>query len=263
MRTAVFICQQSYCNYPRQSNENFWGLGDVLKGIATAYMACRTVGIKFYVDMSNHPLSEFLQLPDHPHQYLVKTGHTKVASIHFHTMQSIEDFLRYCTNEETPLLFSCHGPIVPSYTQECQEFMQQLLTPTPAFHEFFQRMKPSTPYTIIHVRAGDSHLLQESNDSIEEIVQLFLQHTEPTDVLLSDSPAFRAYVRDHYPSCRVYDVKICHTGVSTDSVAIQNTLFEFFVASQATSIKTHSYYEWKSGFMDNVHKIYGVPLRLF
>jgi hypothetical protein len=262
MRTVVFVSQQSYFNYPRQSNGNFWGLGDMLKGIATAYMACRTVGIKFYVDMSNHPLSEFLQVPDHPYQDLVKTGHTKVPSIHFHTLQSIEDFLRYCTHEEKPLLFCCHGPILPSFTEECREFMQQLLTPTPAFHEFFQRMKPSIPYTIIHVRAGDSHLLQESNDQIEEIFQLFLQHIEPTDLLLSDSSSFRAYIRDHYPSCRVYDVKICHTGVSTDSEAIQNTLFEFFLASQATSIKTHSCYEWVSGFMDNVHKIYNVPLRL-
>jgi hypothetical protein len=57
-----------------------------------------------------------------------------------------------------------------------------------------------------------------------------------------------------------FETKICHLGLSTNSDAIRDTLFEFFLISRCQKIKTYCTIHTISGFVNWISKIYDIPI---
>jgi len=51
-----------------------------------------------------------------------------------------------------------------------------------------------------------------------------------------------------------------HLGQSQDKIGIRNTSIEYFVISNAESIKTWSNYYWTSGFVMSISRINHIPI---
>jgi hypothetical protein len=257
--TFIFVLQQKYYNRIQTKTANYWGLGDMLRGICTSYMICKKLGYDFYLDIRGHPIGECLQDKGHPFTAVVDSKRATVPFAVLSSLTNIESYFNSSANLLNPILFGTNGPIVEAYDEDTVTFIKDVLSPSPKFAEFYERNKPASSYSVLHFRLGDKYLIDGGTSGLDTMYDIFVRNVSDTDILISDSPAFKKYVHAKHP-CPMYDFPICHVGVDTDAEAIRNTLFEFLLAAKATAIKTHSNYSWVSGFMDSVHKVFKTPL---
>jgi len=243
---------------PQTTTSNFWGLGDMLRGIVTSHMVCKKLGYSFFIDARNHPIQHFLKETNHP---FVDNVNQKRNTIRFEAvgdLKQLGDVIQFSRND-APFLFATNGTIIPFYENAAIEFIRGFLTPSATLLERIHFMKPKHSYTIFHVRCGDSFLVRGETGHFKSLYERFLAHKAETDILISDSCLFKQYVKENCP-CTMFNHSVCHVGVSSDLESIGNTMLEFFIASGAQAIKTVSVYSWTSGFVDSIHKIYQVPL---
>ena len=94
--------------------------------------------------------------------------------------------------------------------------------------------------------------------------EILKNNLKENSILLTDSQKFKDYVNalpELSGRLRVLDTKISHLGLSEDSDGVRDTVFEFFLATQAQSIQTYSVHWWVSGFMVAASVIFDVPLK--
>jgi hypothetical protein len=59
---------------------------------------------------------------------------------------------------------------------------------------------------------------------------------------------------------KLFHINIAHLGYEHHNDIIIDTLFEFFLLTTSSSIKTYSVYSHISGFVNMAHYIYDIPL---
>ena len=84
---------------------------------------------------------------------------------------------------------------------------------------------------------------------------------ENNDVLVTDSLSFKEYAFLN-TSIFIFDTKVCHLGLSKDYHAIRDTLFEFFLITRSTKIKTYCKIHKVSGFVKWISEVYNVPIQI-
>lgn len=153
---------------------------------------------------------------------------------------------------------------LPSSSDDCKQFMRTFLTPRPEFQKYIEdTLCVGTPYTIMHMRLGDSYLLYNNTHGFMETYNILSNNITANAILISDSKDFKDFVAERNKDVVVFSTIPGHIGLSTDDAVVRDTLVEFMIASRSSSIKTHSNYGWVSGFMTAVHKIYDVPITSF
>ena len=76
---------------------------------------------------------------------------------------------------------------------------------------------------------------------------------------MSDSQVFKMHIKNLSP-IYFFDMEIGHLGYEKDDTKIKNTLCEFLIMTKAKKIKTYSCYNWVSGFVNSVCKLYDIEL---
>jgi len=251
---VVLVLQSSYSNFLPTKTDNFWGFGDMLRGIATCYMACKLAGRELHVDLSRHPIARWFYVPE-------CTFPSEASTVEFKPFSTIGSLVQFLKDSKgpSPVFLGTNGPQVPSYSEDVVAFVKRYLTPNKELSDFIASKKPRRSYSILHMRLGDRHLIGNEVSGISSAYETFLRNVTSTDILLCDSPQFKQYVLNNH-TCGLYDFPICHVGVSNNAESLRNTLFEYFIASKATSIKTYSVYGWRSGFVDSIHKLFNIPI---
>jgi hypothetical protein len=137
------------------------------------------------------------------------------------------------------------------------------LTPTDFFKEYISIKMADVSlneYNIMHFRLGDEELVRKNvTQPTNEIVDKLMKNKENNDILLSDSEYFKKYVEENV-DIDMFNTRTVHFGYQKRPSEIMDTLFEFFLLMNARKIKTYSVYNWISGFVYWIHKIYDVPL---
>jgi len=256
--SVIFVWKQAFRNKPATALGNFWGIGDMLRGIATTFDVCKKLGINFYVDMRYHPISTFFRKKDHPFMTLVDAHINDINFVGLSSDAQMTTFIS--SNKDAPQLFCTNGFICDSYSESAKLFIKDMLSPNAELDKFIKENTPLTPYTILHFRLGDRQLFNHQQFKFDGIMPFFIKHADSSSILLSDSPQFKKFIIQNYPTYKTYDHSIAHIGNSKDLIALKNTLFEFLLASAASHIKTYSVYEWSSGFIDSIKKIYDVAV---
>ena len=82
---------------------------------------------------------------------------------------------------------------------------------------------------------------------------------EENDILITDTKKLKHYFFQN-DNIFMFDTKICHLGLSTNSDEIRDTLFELFLIIHSSKIKTYCKIHQVSGFVKWISKIYGIPL---
>jgi hypothetical protein len=260
MKTIIHIWKQTVTNFPLES---FWGIGDMLRGTYGLYLLCKKNGYKLIVDISLHPISQFLVHEPHEYSDIVMNYKDNIQFVLDYIIEeycnkvfSISDVAIFATN--------CNLDVYNTPpTEDLKDFIKKFLTPTPYFKEYFDKMYntiPHIPFNIIHMRLGDLELTGKKIDTEYDTFYKYIEDVPYNSILLSDSTYFKEYVESKDTNIFMFHTRMVHLGYTTDPIGIRDTLFEFLLLTRASSIKSYSVYSWKSGFVTIANIIFDVPL---
>jgi hypothetical protein len=105
-------------------------------------------------------------------------------------------------------------------------------------------------------------LMKKSLDDERKRKQIQNNYKEENDILVTDTKSLKQYLYLN-SDIFIFDTKICHLGLCVDSDAVRDTLFEFFLITQCSKIKTYCKIHHISGFVKWISKVYDIPIECF
>jgi hypothetical protein len=260
-KIVIHTWTQKVKNLHQNDVENFWGLGDLIRGAVKLFQLSKKMNFELIVDIQHHPISKFLKCTNEKYKDLVNKN---VNNIEFVMPGEVEKYIE--SNENDIIMFLTNDLCDETdIDNECKEFIKKIFTPTDFFKEYISIKMDDiktleNEYNIMHFRLGDEELVRKNvTQPTNEIVDKLMKNKENGDILLSDSEYFKKYVQKNI-DMNMFGTRTVHFGYQNRPSEIMDTLFEFFLLMNAKKIKTYSVYNWISGFVYWVHKIYDVPL---
>ena len=255
MKVIIQAWTQNCVNAPQTETENFWGIGDFLRGTIQLYMLSKKLGFQFYVDISLHPMSKYLMPLENPYTSVIQANKENIKLIPSNI--NLEEIIPTLT--DGLYFFFTNAQCTYPISTECQEFIKNILIPIPSLeHEL--SMFPFKKYEIMHLRLGDKELLNNGSAIVsQELIRMVQKNKGDNTILISDSLSIKQNP-DILKYVYITDTKPKHTGKCTDSDSMKDTLIEFLLITRSSYIKTYSCYQWRSGFVDWAHKIYDIPI---
>lgn len=266
-KTIVFVVKQSYFNHPQTDSANFWGIGDIIRSLYGMYTYTKRHGYNYIIDISNHPLSQFIVCYNHIYSTYVKENHVNIPLI---VEEDLNSYLESHFELNDVVCIGAHLRLHAyescEHIDERKQFIKRHIQPTSEFMSFFNKQisNISLPINIIHYRLGDDELIRNilctnMNIYYNQLMEQDISHC----ILLSDSKIFKEYVKERCPSIIQFEHEIGHIGYDTSYNKLKNTFFEFILLQYAKSITSFSVYSWTSGFVSSIHYLYDIPLQSY
>lgn len=232
---------------PPTPRDNFWGLGDIIRGIIATRQLCVKNGYEFILDIHKHPFSQFL----------VHDVSSTVA-----TLTDVTDVKFFQSLERVPDLPSpvvlmtnawCTDP-----TEDDKAFIRQFLTIRP---EYKIPTLSATSYNVLHFRLGDA-CIEGAEMNYIGLFPMIIRNFKENDILCSDSTKFKIFMKSRFGDIRTYgdDCLAGHIGKERDPRRLLATLTDVQVLTNARQIHTFSVYRWTSGFVDWIARCYNIPV---
>jgi len=157
-------------------------------------------------------------------------------------------------------------------TEKNKEHMRKILEPTDelkiiineTFH--YLDLKPND-YSVIHVRSGDIHLI--NNDTsfdksyLQRLIAEITKYVNSYDkyILIADDNNVKLILKNIFPKLNILLNKITHfgEGVNLEKESVKNTMVDFYLFSYAKNIFSFSSYSHGSGFSYWCAKTYDIP----
>jgi hypothetical protein len=247
-------------NYYNET-EFYFGLGDLMRSTIKLYELSKRLNYKLVVDVQLHPISAFLDVQNTQYSQLVKENKNNVDYVCY---GGVEDYINESKNNILYILTNDFYDGVVS--EDCKIFMKKILTPNELYKTYIDYQISTIPYNnynILHYRLNDDEFKNKNTNKSEEIIEEKIVHLnrikEYNDVLITDTIQFKKHVflkTDVF----LFDTKVCHLGLSTDKDAIRDTLFELFLITRASKIKTYCKIHHVSGFVKWISEIYDIPI---
>jgi len=263
-KTVILTWTTKYKNVTVDQYNNYFGLGDILRGTISMFQLSKKYNFHLIVDMQLHPLSAYFKPIPHEYSQFVLDNKDNIPFIY---PEDIDEFLKKNTSNCCCLFTNSHLNN-NELSKECKSFMKTLLTPTDEFNSFiyYVNRAKSTPlnYNIFHFRLGDSFLIrkeeEEQNNNFQLYMSILDKYKEETDILMSDSERFKEKIMTSNYPISTFHINIAHLGYEQHASNFKDTLFEFFTVTKAKKIKTFSFYNHISGFVNMAHYIYDIPI---
>jgi hypothetical protein len=283
LHTIVQVYQYDYAN--RKSP----GLGDFLRGSFYLMQLSRILNVNFKMDISNHPISEFIindgkrlginykniqfvEGMNRPEiSYLINPPNNTYFDVNF-ANKIIRELNK--SRSQSVGLFTNAFPIYYNFLDYGRNFIKSQLMPNKTMTDYIDkafnnlRLKPNT-YAVIHIRTGDEYLSSDrkkSSPCTNQILNRINNINNPAKkyLILSDNNALKLMLKD-IPNFYVYMHNIEHLGgevnYNKSSDGIKNTLLEFYLMSYSNSILSLSIYDHISGFSRYCSEVYNIPFR--
>lgn len=251
-KTVIMVWKQSFFNLPKN---NFWGLGDLIRGTIGIFKLSKKYNFNIIVDLSLHPLSQFLKNDEHPYSNIIRENKDNIPFIMPNIAESYITNKLYSENKNYICL--CSNMPLSSYDSDCSselsDFIKNIFRPNDLFSEYFLNFSRQD-YTIIHYRLGDSSELVDFQKAYEHLIR----HYKKSDIFITDSQKFKSIVsKDNIDMLKT---KVCHIGYNECYEELRDTLVEFFMIMNSKKITSFSTYSWISGFVYAIHYIFNIPL---
>lgn len=239
------------------------GLGDYLNGCCFLYEFAKAHNRKLNIDFSHHELSKFLYCKSY--KSLEET----------HNIQYI-----FGMNYDINVLHNTNNIFlnmnIPSNIDDNmrQYIIETALSPRLHFQEDIKSLKiqlniEDTKYNIVHIRTGDKYLLLniEDNYEVQCIMNIILKKLISININLHNT----VFISDNNNLSKLFSIlklksttfQKVHTGKSTSSEGIHDTMLDFFLMSTAKEIIQFSFYEWGSNFSNIISNLYKIPIQKF
>ena len=274
MKTIIHVYKQHIKNHNKDTENTLWGIGDCMRGTLTLYKLSKIMNFNLIVDIRHHPISNFIKIRKIDDKYLnYIDNNLEELKFYFY----LENLKKFITNSlvnndivcihtnafiEEDNIYNTNNNI----THDEQQFMKDIFIPNDSFKNYIDTKIINIPkkYNIIHFRLGDNICfdLEKLNDNdLNKYEDIFKRNYEENDILISDNKIFKDYIKSKY-NITVFDNNIGHVGSTLDIELIKGTLFDFFIQSNSSKIKSYSVYEWISGFVHWNSKIYDIPIEI-
>jgi len=264
-KTVILAWTHKVSNLVTDDVNNFWGIGDLIRGTIQLYQLSKKHNFELIVDIQHHPISGLLKERTHDFSDFVKQNQENIPFIFPGQVEN--HILNNLNTLDEPLLFITTDLYQEPITEECQSFIKDILAPNNEFQTYMREKDKPNPFflhSILHYRVGDAEMIRgefnplSSQKYMKNIIKNDLK-TNENIIFLSDSQHLKDLVKKN-GTFFVFDTEIGHLGYHSDTNKLRDTLFEFFVMTKAEKIKSYTINNWPSGFVKIVHEIYNVPL---
>jgi hypothetical protein len=294
----VWTNKCSNIKYNPNDTSSYWGLGDLIRGTIKLFQLQRYLKFNLVVDISLHPISHFIENTNTDNKYLQFINKNKNNIPYFYidklkpyllealdkslakTLLSISDnnidIVLDANNNicEKIILLTTNDKNIETLliTDECKIFIKNIFKQKLEFQYYYENIINNFPnnykekkYSILHIRLGDNYLVKnDADDTIvfETLINKFITTNAlktNEDIIITDNKSLKNYIKNHNDLFTL-DTIIAHTGINSEKEIIRDTLLEFFLLQNAKEIKTFSVYDWISGFVCWIAKIYDIPL---
>ena len=256
-KKVIFVLTHKVCNYNTDEYNNFWGLGDIIRGLIAVFQLSKKYNFELIVDIQHHNISKYFKEQNHELSDLIVNNKDNICFIdnpEQYIINNNNDIMYFFTNDKY------HEEI----TDESRDFVKNIFNPKDEFKIYIDNQiknyNTPTVYNILHFRLGDDLIVRNQHQDFTYLKHKIEQNYEQNDILISDSKEFKEFVKREYPHIFQYDIDIGHIGLDSHVNAMKDTLFELMIITKSQKIKTYSVYNHTSGFVRLVHDIYKIPL---
>lgn len=281
LKKIVNVYQLHYKNKVAQ------GFGDYLRGCFCLLQVAHTLGVQFDMDLSNHPLSQFLETstkknPNIRYEEIswfenpnyIPLSHN---TFRLNTQQFYPELVQRMNSVNIPVypLFCNSFPISTAISQQDRAIIKSKLIPNDRMkrqmEETFRNLGiERRQYNVIHVRCGDEYLLKNDKIDIPRVQKIIthvakhIRRNEKT-LLLSDNNQIKIILKKQFPTLLSRLKPIVHLGESREfpENSILHTLVDFYLLSFSKNTTAFSPYTWGSGFSEWASIMNNVPYKKF
>lgn len=242
----VFKIVNHYVN--KTAPTNYYGLGDIMRGIISTYQYCKSINCKMLIDIHEHPLTSVIEINP---KYNTEIG----GPVYFYGVDGGTFDTLELTSKDSVIF--CN--VFPnSLTEDDTEFLKSVII----VKDKYKIALPAS-YNVFHIRTGDFYQYVTSIPPVfYRYIELIQTHASPGDIVCSDSNTFKQLVKEALPHLKVYneDVRGSHTGCNNSIDILRAAIEDFQIMMGASKIYTYSVYWWVSGFVEWCSKMNGIPL---
>ena len=253
---------------------NSFGLGDFIRGSFCLLQICNKYGLKFDIDVSNHPMSNYVE------------GHIKNPNINYNEIESLFDttqdrikdyklFMQIFKKKNTETYYTCSNGFLPFEIKQSEiEFIKNRFLPNELMKTLIdEEMNAlnliSKQFFVIHIRSGDNYLvknnilLQSWAEKIFAMLNPILNNKTNKYLILSDSNQLKELFKK-YDNCVVQIKPITHLGehLQLKDEEVKNTMLDFYLMSHSKYIYAITVYEHGTGFSKWCSVVYNIPYNI-
>lgn len=240
-RTLIFALKQRARNMPRTKRGNFWGLGDMLRGmVRSCQFAQKHAYDDFFIDTRHHPISQVLNSHRHGCEEFVDTC---IEQLEFTSLRTFATKVKANHTRAVCILTNgdLHGPPPNSY---CAEKIRRAFS--------FPLLPSRTHDTVVHIRMGDNEMIGTQPDRGKANGVLHkLRGVPRTALVISDSQYVRSQARAM--GFLVSNSTPAHFGLAEKPDELDGIWKDFFALVSAQKIYAYSVHSWGSGFVSWAH----------
>ena len=287
----IHVYQEKYAfnSYPT-------GFGDFIRSCFFIIQFCTKYGFQ-YEFIINHPISQFFKNFSMPNPIFSFTlnnnvqifSETNWAESVFDNQNYIENFLliKQKFNRFIDYLCSLHviNGSVFSYNiffpyneislEECNK-IRSLFEPSREISDkidltLYELQLFKNQFITLHIRSGDSYLINENKvfDSIyfeiikNEIIEIIFKNKDVDILLIADNNEIKLLLSDFFPDIKYLINNITHIGegVKLETEKVKNTMLDFYLMSNSSSIFSFTSYPHGSGFSYWCAKMYNLSYK--
>jgi len=235
------------------------GIGDLIRGSYGLYLICKGK-YNFLIDISGHLISEFLVIKPNIYSTIIKNDRSKFYNCP--SKEELEIIMSKSLVDKDICCISTNCNMWVYQDKMEEEFIniiKEILSPKEELKTLIEEAKLNLgSYSCIHMRLGDNYKLNKLKAF--KYFKIFQRCYSGNDLFVSDNENFKKYIENKIPGIKMLKTPPTHLGQSQDKIGIRNTLIEYFLISNSTSIKTYSNYCWVSGFVMSISKVFGIPI---
>lgn len=250
------------------------GFGDYLRGCFFLLQVSIMNNLKFDMNFVNHPIGEFLVIPQEQKEEAIDFKNiyrympNNVEKMH---KEFYAEFCNHLNLIRVPKYYLfCNSYPIAHITNIQRRIILSKIIPTEelisSIKEVERQLELPASYCVIHVRTGDSFILQDKNldklmasSIFEQIKKHILQNKQY--LLLSDNNQLKEYLSKNIRNLKVVINEITHLGESKkpNSTSVKNTLVDFFLMSKSKSIISFTINPHGTSFSEWCAKLYNIP----
>ena len=273
------------------------GFGDFIRSCFFIIQFCTKYNFQYEI-VINHPIAQFFKRFSLYDPISSTTLNNKVIMFSdcnwsksiFDNNNYIQQFLLIEQKFNLFIDYLCSLPVINGYVfsynilypydeisiDECEK-IRYLFEPSREISENVDERLSSIgfikkQYIVLHIRSGDSYLKNENKifgslyfEIIKnEIIQIMFNENKNINILLiADNNEIKLLLNEQFPSIKflLYNITHIGEGVQLETEKVRNTMTDFFLMSNSSSIYSLTSYPHGSGFSYWCAKMYEIPYK--
>ena len=268
-KTIIHVWTQEFLELDGSQSKEFFGFGDLIRCSIELYKLCKCMNYNFIVDISLHPISQFYNEYKHEYSELILKNKDEI----YHISPNI--MLRFISKEikkKDVIYFIsnfCSSLSNPKFgeteieTKERTDYFKKIFTPNEEFMNYINENYKdilNKNYKILHYRLEENYLLNKCQDDFDKFYKHLVNNYNDNYIFICNSTEFKKYIKNKNKNIKIIDNEVCHIGKCKNKELLKYILSELYILSKSKYIKSFSVYEWISGFVNHISKLYDIPL---